>query len=526
LASRDYFHRIRRLEFAPASTRYTTPSGDVGRNRRRSRGEYSSSTLVGRHAGETLLDYALLRRALLLLSFFFLFFAPLTLDPVAFAVGALVLPLIVAIVGTPTMPAAVAYLLAWQWVEIFAQVLLSSSNGETLETGVYGPNVARAYWYMMASLIALACGLRMALGNLREPPVWARVAHRNWRPVDLFVCYLISSVVAAGYGYATNILPSLDQQLEAVSRIKIVALFVLFSSILSTRKGTKFLVLAIFLELASGFGGLFSDFKSVFVILGAAAVGARIRWTNTMGVAAVVWLCALTGLALFWTAVKSDYRQFATGSDESQYIRASLGDRYSYLGDKAASVGSIDWGLASYAMLTRLAYVDIFGSVIGVNESTQGGLNSYPQQWTEAIEHITKPRFLFPDKAQLSDTATFARLALGNATEEMRGGTSISVGYMAENYVDLGFPGMLGGIFVLGLILGGMARYFMMCPLPWLAREGIVLALIYTSGHTGVEGSLPKIIGAAIMFTIVYVILVKFAFNRIWNWLDERAALG
>ena len=59
-----------------------------------------------------------------------------------------------------------------------------------------------------------------------------------------------------------------------------------------------------------------------------------------------------------------------------------------------------------------------------------------------------------------------------------------------------------------------------------MVREGIVLALIYTSGHTGLEGSLPKIIGASIMFFIVYVILVKFAFNSIWNWLDERAALG
>ena len=515
------------MEFAPASTRFTTPSGDLGRGRRRSRVDASASSAVGTgHHGEPRLDYALLRRGLLLVSFLLLFFAPLTLDPIPFAVGALVLPLVIAIVGTPTMPAAIAYLLAWQWVEIFAQVLLSSSNGETLDSGLYGPYVARAYWYMMASLIALACGLRVALGNLREPPAWARLAHREWRPADLFICYLISSVIAVGYSYATNIVPSLDQQLEAVSRIKIVALFLLFTNILSTRKGMKFLVLTVLLELVTGFGGLFSDFKSVFIILGAAAVGARIRWTNSLGVAVVVWISALMGLTLFWTAVKSDYRQFATGSDESQYVKTSLGDRYSYLGDKAASVGDIDWGLASYAMLTRLAYVDIFGSVIGVNESTQGGLNSYPQQWTEAIEHITKPRFLFPDKAQLSDTATFARLALGNANEEMRGGTSISVGYMAENYADLGFPGMLVGIFVLGLLIGGMARYFMMCPLPWMVREGIVLALIYTSGHTGLEGSLPKIIGASIMFFIVYVILVKFDFNSIWNWLDERAALG
>jgi hypothetical protein len=472
------------------------------------------------------LDYALLRRGAFIFGCCLLFVAPLTRDPIAFAVGAMVPCVLIAIVGTRNMPAAIAYLLCWQWVEVFAQVLLSSANGEAIGQSIYGVSVERAYWYMMSSLIALACGFRVTLGNTRDPGMWARVAHRNWRASDLFTLYLISSVIAAGYSVASNAVPSLDQQLEAVARVKIVATFLLFTNVLSTRRGMKFLVITVAIELVTGFGGLFSDYKSVFIILAAAAVAARIRWTGTLGVAMAAWIVVLLGLTLFWTAVKQEYRQFATGSDESQYIRTSIADRYGYLGERAVSLGSIDWNLASYAMLTRLAYVDIFGSVIGVDDVTPGGVNPYPRQWTEAIEHITKPRFLFPGKAQLSDTETFARLALGNADEVMRSGTSISVGYMAENYADFGFPGMLGGIFVIALLIGSIARYFMMCPLPWMVREGIVMALIYTSGHTGVEGSLPKIIGAAIMFFIVYIIMVKFAFKYVWNWLDERAALA
>jgi hypothetical protein len=472
------------------------------------------------------LDYTLLRRGAFIFGLFLLFFAPLSRDPVPFAAGAMVPFILMAIVGTRNMPAPIAYVLMWQWVEVFAQVLLSTANGEAVGEGIYGPNVARAYWYMLASLIVLAAGFRVTLGNTRDPAIWARVAHRNWRTVDLFTLYLVSCVIAVGYSYATNILPSLDQQLEAVSRLKIVAMFVLFANVLSTGQGMRYLAMVVVAELLTGFGGLFSDYKSVFIVLAAAAVASRIRWSASLGVALLAWIVILMGLTLFWTAVKQDYRTFATGSEESQYIRTSALDRYGYLGDKAASLGSIDWGVASYAMLTRLAYVDIFGSVIGVDDVTPGGVNSYPRQWTEAIEHITKPRFLFPGKAQLSDTETFARLALGNADEIMRGGTSISVGYMAENYADLGFPGMLGGIFVLGAMIGAMARYFMMCPIPWMVREGIVMALIYTSGQTGLEGSLPKILGAAIMFFIVYVMMVKFGFTYVWNWLDERAALA
>jgi len=472
------------------------------------------------------LDNALLRRGALIFGLLMLFFAPLSRDPVAFAAGVMAPALLLTIVATPNMPASVSYLLAWQWVEVFSQVLLSAANGEAMSDSLYGPNVARAYWYMMASLVVMALAFRITMGNIREPGTWARVAHRHWRPADLFVLYLVGSVLAVGYVYASGWVPALDQQLEAVGRIKIVALFMLCGTILSTRKGMKFLVLTVVIELISGFGGLLSDFKSIFIIMGVAALGARIKWTGMLGVALVIWVSALVGLTLFWTAVKGDYRQFATGSDESQYIRTTAAERYGYLGDKLSSLDSIDWNFASYAMLVRLAYVDIFGSVIGVDEETAGGVNPYPRQWQEAIEHITKPRFLFPDKAALSDTDTFTRLALGNVDEIMRGGTSISVGYMAENYADFGFPGMLVGILALGLMIGGMARYFMMVPLPWLVREAVVMALIYTCGNTGVEGSLPKMLGAGVMFFIVYIGLVKFSFNRIWHWLDERSALA
>lgn len=451
-----------------------------------------------------------------------LFSAPAAHDPVAFAVGAFVPWLMFSIVATPTMPAAICFFLLWQWFEVFTRVILTFVDGETLGGSLYGPTVTRAYWYMLASLIVFSLSFRLTLGNLREPGTYFRRAHHHWRPQDMFVCYLGGLFAGLLYRYGTAALPSLDQQFEAVGRLKIVSLFVFFTYVLSTGKGRKYLVMAVVFELVSGFGGLFSDFKSVFIILGMAALAARIRWTGTLAVSAVALLSLGTGLALFWTVVKTDFRQFATGSDESQYIKVGLADRYGYLGDKAGALDSIDWELASRMLLNRIAYVDIFGSVIAVQENA-GSVENYPRQWTEALEHIFKPRFLFPDKGQLSDTETYARLALGNISEEMRAGTSISVGYMAENFADFGFPGMLVGILALGLVIGSICRYFMMIPLPWCGREGVVMAFIYTCATTGVEISLPKMLGAAVMFTIVYIVLARYFLPRVWRWLDDRA---
>jgi hypothetical protein len=113
------------------------------------------------------------------------------------------------------------------------------------------------------------------------------------------------------------------------------------------------------------------------------------------------------------------------------------------------------------------------------------------------------------------------RLAKGDPTEQMREGTSISVGYMAENFVDLGFPGMLAGIFVIGAFAAYVARYFMRLKLPWMVREGTVLVLVYSIARDGVEMSLPKMVGAITMFFLVYVLLVKFGYPRVIAWLDR-----
>ncbi len=91
-----------------------------------------------------------------------------------------------------------------------------------------------------------------------------------------------------------------------------------------------------------------------------------------------------------------------------------------------------DW--RSKALLERLAYVDITGLVINVDLASSE--QPKMRQWGDAISHVFQPRFLFPDKQALSDTEVFIHLTKADIMENMRGGTSISVGYMAENYVD------------------------------------------------------------------------------------------
>ena len=469
----------------------------------------------------TLLDYGFLETIFLYFGIMAAALSPFARDPVAFGAGAVMPFILLRIINRPGMPVAVVYLVIWQWAQTFARVVQTFPDGESLGGGVFGPNVERAYWYMLASVLVIACAMRVTLGRLPAPTQKDRMAHARWQPRDLMMLYLGTLVMSVVLRFSGLMNGALEQPMSALLYSKTLVLFLLFANVLTKGEGGKFALIAVLIETITGFTGILSDFKAVFIFLALAAVAVRIRWTVTMGIGAIVWGIVLITLALFWTSVKMDYRKLATGgSDEgSQAITASLGDRMGYLGNRAITPSSIDWNEASYLLLIRFAYVDILGSVITVQEASPEP--EFMRQWREGLGHVLQPRFLFPNKAALSDTEVYVRLARGDPTEEMRSGTSISVGYMGENYADLGFPGMLLGIAVIGLMAGTVYRFFMTRKFPLMVREGTMLVLVYSIGRDGVEISMPKILGALMMSSIVYAILVKFAYPRVIAWLDR-----
>lgn len=481
-----------------------------------------STITLTKSPGVTRLDYDLLRRVALVFAVLNLLFAPLMVDPLAYAAGAVAPWLLLLIIGTPTMPAAAAYLFLWQWMQVFARVLQVQIDGEPLGAGIYGANVTRAYWYMLTSLVVMAVAFRVTLSGLRPASRAEVVAHEKWRPTDLIIVYVGAIVISLAFAFAGRLAPSLFQALDVASRLKVVALFVLCTYTFSTGQGMKFMLGAVFFEILVGFTGFFSDFRGVFIYVAIAAIASRIRWTTMSSVAAVVWVTLLLGLALFWTSVKNDYRIYASQSEESQEIKVPLSERMAYLGEKVTSADGINWSDAAYTLLIRLAYVDIFGAVIGVQESSPEP-ESY-RQWSEALGHVFQPRFLFPEKPQLSDSDVYMRLARGDPTEHARLGTSISVGYIGENFADFGFPGMLFGIVVLGVLLGLVTRFFMSSHLPLMVREGIVMGFIFSMARDGVEVSLPKVLGGMFMFFLVFALIARFGLPIVVRWLDTRAA--
>ncbi len=218
------------------------------------------------------LDFKLVLRGTAVLACFCLLLAPLSPNPIAFAVGAAIPWICLRIIYTPTMPAALIYLFVWEWLEIFARLIQAWVDGETLAGGLSGPNVPRAFWYMMASLVVLAAVFRLALAKIRPPTPAQRTAHFRWTVREVALLYgfgFMVSTVAAVLGRG-----GLSQPAEALGHVKVVALFTLFVYTMSTGRGGKLMLGVVLFEVGIGFTGFLSDFRSVFVFLAISAITA------------------------------------------------------------------------------------------------------------------------------------------------------------------------------------------------------------------------------------------------------------
>src|SRR5262249_34563878 len=126
------------------------------------------------------------------------------------------------------------------------------------------------------------------------------------------------------------------------------------------------------------------------------------------------------------------------------------------------------------------------------------------------ILHVLEPRLLFPDKPNPpSDTEVAVRYsginfeAGGNAAT-----TSISLGYVAELYVDFGYPGIMVGAFLFGLSFSYcVSRILIYRSLPFLVNSGLAVMLMLQC--ISFEQSLLKTVGGFLTMLIMIVGLQK-----------------
>ena len=200
----------------------------------------------------------------------------------------------------------------------------------------------------------------------------------------------------------------------------------------------------------------------------------------------------------------------------------SPAERYGFLVDRSLMLEAADLSRGLESGVERLGYLEYFA------RSIQTVPSQIPHQegrlWLEAMAHLVTPRFLFPEKREINDsdrTNAFCGVRVADADQ----GTSISIGYAGESYIDFGPVLMFVPILLLGMFWGWGYRWMSNCSSerPLAIAAGVVFVM---SGALYFESSNLKILGGGVIALIVWTLLLRLGGSAMSRFLTGERGSG
>ena len=453
-----------------------------------------------------------------------------TTNPLLTVASIAVLPFLIALTWSPGEPPVLSFVLVFHWLQATTRVFHANIVGADVQDsslvfysqfGAFA-DVETAIWLTLIGLVVLAIGMRAAIQTmgpadeeavLREAETFS-VRRAFW--LYLFATFALTALVGSvGYwsGFRTILI--------GVGQLKWALYFFLGYLVLVRREGYVYFLVAFAIEFISGIG-FFAGFKEVIFVSGITYFAARSRIGVGTTVKGLVAVFVLIIIGTAWTVVKPEYRETISGGSGQQGAVVDQGEQVAILVNLLSEIDgeALAEGLDPFA--GRIAYVDFFGYVLNyvptIVPHEDGAL------WGAALKHVATPRVLFPSKpAIISDSEVTNRYTgLGVAGEGE--GTSFSIGYMAESYVDFGAFWMFVPILLVGVWRGLMYRFFLSHGQSRIAGYAFTVALFINLYQ--LEKATGKLLGGLLMRFIVLAILFHFAVPVILRWLRAGGSVG
>jgi hypothetical protein len=425
----------------------------------------------------------------------------------------LMVPIGVWLLGGRRAYPVLVWLIAFNWLQIVGDVLGADLSGRVLADGWMGQYRERAIYFSLCAILAMAlgmrCGTRLGGWVFRSnvQPTGASVIEDE-RSVGLHRAvgaYFISLVLTQALDAFAIAVPGLTQQVLAVGLVKFVCVYLVASKVFTCERGYQWLVLVALCELATGLGGFFANYKEAFFVMLIALAASRGAMSARKWLFAGIALIVVVWVALVWTVIKGEYRY--------QVFSNPLQERVEWMTHRFF-VAPIDYGAAVTKLVERVGYTDLYAQLLARLDI--GSVPTNLGLYAGAVEHILKPRILFPDKSSLDDSKLTTAL-LGMRIDK---NTSIGVGFVAEAHVDFGFPGLLPALLVLGALIGLAAQYFMTRSAPLPIRTAFTTAILFNSFTFGTN--IDKALGVFITAWIAMALALKFGYPLVAEWLAGR----
>jgi hypothetical protein len=339
---------------------------------------------------------------------------------------------------------------------------------------------------------------------------------------NLLIFYFIMSFIFPVLSAISVNNASLQQFFMALAVLKDFTL-ILFAFYYSFYKENRSIIVFIFLfEFLLGFVSYFSSFKDVILYI----IIVAITLTNGISFKRVLYLSPIFVFVIylmsFWSFVKGDYREFISNGEIGQNVNVDNSLAISYLFNSIQNFGLEEFNSGFTTFLGRAQYLEEYQTVVQNVPSTIPHQNGNVTK--DAFEFIATPRFLNPNKNILDPSEKTAKYT-GRQVANVEMGTSISLGFFTDLYIDFGFIGMTIALLILGVLLAWFFKYvFTNKKYSSIFNISILIAIITNIGTF--ESDLTFYLGILRNYIVVYIFCDLFLFKSLNRYLTGELELN
>ena len=413
------------------------------------------------------------------------------------------------------------FVFGYQWLQATLLIVRSNATGVPLDQ-IYPrfPKLDSAVAFALIGALTLALGMRLGAG-LQQASYISRSAYliNSIQPRRWLFLHLAVLLLSTACNFLAQLVPGLSQPLLALAGFKWATFFVLTLVTFSRPDASRIGWLIVFgMEFILSLGGYFSSFKFVFLytLIAISAVGVRLT-IGRMVIATLLFIIVVI-LGIYWTAVKQEYREFVSGGQRHQIVVVDRIDVIPKIAELFSEVSEEKFWTGARQMVDRISELDMFSAVLAYVPSQVphqwGGL------WFDAISRPFMPRILFPDK-EIIDESALTQMYTGIRVAGMEQGTQISMGFLAEAYIDFSEIGMWGCLLLYGYFVGRIYRWCTYNPKGFgIIGAGLSSVIVMHSSSLGASST--KMVGGTIVSLIVAIIIVKFVNQHVVSWLKRE----
>lgn len=370
-------------------------------------------------------------------------------------------------IGALTTPfrTIIAAYLSYQWLQVSMKVWLGNILGVDLDVQqalIFCITCRPAIFEVtpstpLAVMLGLCAVCMVSFGTrLVEPQVHTFSPRSEGLSASrLFIGYFVLLLVDRSAGPFIG--GGLAQFIIALGSFKFVFALLIAFLWITRREGGVILIAIVTTELVTGFTGYFSGFKDIFIILGVGTLIVADKYLLRVRALMICAVAFLLVLGAIWTAIKPYYRMALSGGESAQVVKLEFDQRLSLLQSMISDLQLKQIYDGFNGMAARISYVDIFGQVMDRVPAQVPYQNG--SVWADAIKNIIMPRILFPDKGVLTGDSVRTNMYTGRRYATENEGTSISIGYVGDSYIDFGVLGIFLIPMFLGLLYAGIARH-------------------------------------------------------------------